>query len=194
MRPALYTILFSNRRKTVAQEIAKGRDIATLTLGSLIIPDKLVLEGILVKSYADVWVEIATQLGADWSLAFQIAPEKWEEIIAGAFNKSGYSVTLTPRSGDHGRDVIAVKDGVGSMRILGSVKAYAPGHLVDRAHVHEMLGVVSGDQKATKGIITTTSDFAPKLLTDEGLARSIPYRLELMNGAKLQEWLSGLVK
>ncbi|WP_370137360.1 hypothetical protein [Bradyrhizobium sp. USDA 313] len=33
-------------------------------------------------------------------------------------------MTLTPRSGDHGRDVIAVRSGVGCIKIIGSVKAY----------------------------------------------------------------------
>jgi hypothetical protein len=31
-----------------------------------------------------IWLEVATMLGNDWGLAFQISPEKWEEIIAGA--------------------------------------------------------------------------------------------------------------
>lgn len=183
-----------SKPKRVAQQIDQGRNVVSLTLGGLIVPEKNVSEGVLIKSYGDLWMTIAEQLGANWSLAFQIPPEKWEEIIAGAFDRSGYRVTLTPRSGDFGRDVIAVREGIGSVRILGSVKAYKPDHLVTRAHVHEMLGVVSGDQRATKGIITTTSDFAPKLMSDEGLSRSIPYRLELMNGKQLQEWLVKLAK
>lgn len=170
----------------------RGKGNATLTIGTLIIPDRPVSEGLLIRSYGNLWLTIAKQLGDDWSIAFQITPEKWEEIIAGAFSVAGYSVVLTPRSGDLGRDVIATKDGVGSIRILGSVKAYKPGHLVTRAHVQEMLGVVSVDPKATKGIITTTSDFAPKLLSDPNLAAIIPYRLELMNGQNLQKWLREL--
>lgn len=155
--------------------------IGSLTLGALIIPEKSVTEGTLVKSVGDLWLEIARFLSLDWSLAFQIDPDKWEELVAGAFNKVGYQVILTPRSGDRGRDLIATKDGIGSIRILGSVKAYRADRLVTRAHVHEMLGLVAGDQRATKGIIATTSDFAPKVLADPGLARSVPYKLELLN-------------
>ena len=150
MRPALFAVLFGGRHQKVLQEMEQGRATATLTLGSLIIPEGVASEGLLVRSYADLWLEIARALGTNWSLAFEISPTRWEEMVAGAFDKDGYKVTLTPRSGDHGRDVIAVKDGVGSIRILGSVKAYKPGHLVTRAHVHEMLGVVSTDPKATK--------------------------------------------
>jgi restriction system protein len=40
-----------------------------------------------------------------------------EEIVAGAFKRARYDeVTLPPRSGDFGRDVIAVKHGVGCVK------------------------------------------------------------------------------
>jgi restriction system protein len=172
-------------------QIDKGRRIASLTLGGLIIPERREAEGVLVKSYAAAWLEIVRYLGDDWNLAFQIDFRKWEELLAGAFDRAGFKVTLTPPTGDHGRDVIAVREGVGSMRILGSMKAYGPNHLVTREHVHEMLGVIEAE-RATKGIIATTSDFAPKILEAPRLADSVPYRLELMNGNQLQQSLREL--
>ncbi|MFZ2159536.1 MAG: restriction endonuclease [Bradyrhizobium sp.] len=178
----------------LVEQIRNGSNVATLTVSGLIVPEKEGSEGILVKSYGVMWLEIARQLGTDWSTAFQLSPRQWEEMLAGAFAKEGYQVTLTPSSGDRGRDVIAVKDGVGSMRILSSMKRYAPENLVTRAHVHEMFGVVSADLGATKGIIATTSDFAPQLLTDPGLAKAIPYRLQLLNGRELQDWLKELAR
>lgn len=175
----------------ILQQIDKGRRIASLTIGGLIIPERQEAEGVLVKSYAAAWVEITRYLGDDWSLAFKIDSRAWEELLAGAFDKEGFKVTLTPRCGDHGRDVIALKDGVGCMRILGSMKAFGPDHLVTREHVHEMLGVVTAEG-ATKGIIATTSDFAPRILDAPGPAACVPYRLELMNGGQLQKWLKEL--
>jgi restriction system protein len=172
-------------------KLAKGEE-AELVLSGVIVPTTKTAEGVLVESTSLVWVAIAELLKNDWSAAFRIPPHTWEEIIAGAFHRQGFSVTLTPRSGDGGKDVIAVKPGIGSMRILGSVKAYSPGHLVARAHVHEMLGVVGSDPAATKGIIATTSDFAPRLLDDPKIAAHVPYKLELMNGERLQTWLAEL--
>jgi restriction system protein len=113
-------------------------------------------------------------------------------MLAGAMSADGYEVTLTPRSGDHGRDVIAVKHGVGCIRILGSMKAYAPNRLVDRAHVHEMLGVLATEANVSKGIIATTSDFAPRIEEAPGMKNVLPYRLELINGTHLQRWLADL--
>jgi restriction system protein len=175
----------------ILDQIDRGRKSVSLSTAAILIPAGHSSEGLLVKSYGAAWVEIVNVLGNNWTAAYQIEPRQWEEILAGALDKEGFTVTLTPRSGDHGRDVIAVKSGVGCMRMLGSMKAYAPDHLVTREHVHEMLGVINAEG-ATKGLITTTSDFAPKILEAPGLADLVPYRLELMNGPQLQNWLKQL--
>jgi restriction system protein len=60
--------------------------------------------------------------------------------------------------------------------------------------VRALAGVLHGDQKASKGIITTTSDFAPNIATDPIISPLMPYRLELMNGIKLRAWLNKLTK
>ena len=165
-----------------------------LSVSALIIPERKVHEGLLLKSTSLVWGSVVQQLQDNWEKAYEMPPELWEEIIAGAYWKDGFNeVILTPRSGDLGRDVIAIKHGVGSVKILGSVKRYDPGRLITRAQVHELLGVVTGDLSASKGVLTTTSDFAPKLLDDPGLAKAVPHRLELMNGRKLQDWLKELL-
>jgi restriction system protein len=126
-------------------------------------------------------------------VAYQLRPEQWEELVAGAFKKAGYDdVTLTPRFGDHGRDVIAIKRGVGCVKVIGSVKAYNIGHLVPYDAVRALLGVMSGERDVSKGIITTTSDFPPLIAKDPYIAPFLPTRLELVNGANLQKWLTEL--
>lgn len=176
-----------------AQEVSLTISGLILPDHSLIVPEQKVAEGTLIKSTAAVWKEIANRLANDWSLAMQLNPTQWEEMVAGAFEKEGFDeVILTPRSGDNGKDVIAVRKGVGAIRILDSVKRYKPGHLVTKEEVHALMGVVGLDQNASKGILTTTSDFAPRLLDDPNLAKAVPYRIELMNGRRLQEWLKAL--
>ena len=61
-------------------------------------------------------------------------------------------MTLTPRSGDHGRDVIAIKKGLGSIRVIDQVKAYKPGHRVTAKDVQALIGVLQGDG-ASKGLL-----------------------------------------
>jgi hypothetical protein len=118
-----------NRLAVLApDELAKR---PALVLTGIIIPEGRTADGMLIKSTSAVWDEIVKALGANWSVAPEIPHEKWEEIVAGAFKKDGYDeVTLTPRSGDFGRDVIAIRRGIGRVKIIGSVKAYAPGNLV----------------------------------------------------------------
>ncbi|MDW3191895.1 MAG: restriction endonuclease [Cytophagales bacterium] len=168
---------------------------SSLLVQGIITPDSKTMEGKIIKAMSIPWKMIVDILSSHWEYAFKIPPEKWEELIAGAFDQSGYDeVILTPRSGDHGRDVIASKRGIGSIRIVSSVKAYQPGHLVRYDDVRALLGVLNGDQKASKGIITTTTDFPSNLLNDPFIAPFVPYRLELMNGITLQKWFREISK
>jgi restriction system protein len=52
-----------------------------------------------------------------------------------------------------------------------------------------MIGVLTLEGNVSKGIITTTSDFAPGVLADENIKRFMPYRLELKARDGLLEWL-----
>ena len=125
-------------------------------------------DGRLVGAVRVPWFEIVRILQEDPASAYQIGWEKWEEIIAGAYKREGFDeVILTPRSGDKGRDVIATKWGVGSIRFFDQVKAYSPGHLVTAEEVRAMVGVLNGAGNVSKGIVTTTSEFAPRVREDE---------------------------
>ena len=53
------------------------------------------------------------------------------------------------------------------------------------------MGVLEGDA-ASKGFLTTTSDFAPKLAEDPLISPFIPTRLELINGDALLKRLEEL--
>jgi restriction system protein len=166
-----------------------------LLIQAVVEPYGITSEGQLVRALATPWQAVTTLLRKDWNQAYKIPPRIWEEIIAAAFDEDGFDhVELTPRSGDKGRDVIAVRKGIGCIRIIDSVKAYKPGHLVKHDDVRALAGVLHAEHEASKGIITTTSDFAPGIRTDPLLARLMPYRIELMNGAALREWLIKLSK
>lgn len=176
-------------------QAALRTQVPSLTVSSVIIPAGKTQSGLLVKSTSAVWDELVKELGADWTVAYKIPSERWEEIVAGAFKKAGYDeVEITPRSRDYGRDVIAIKHGVGCVKILSSVKAYAPDHLVPYDAVRALIGVITGEQNTSKGIITTTSDFPPRIESDINIKPFLPTRLELVNGKQLQKWLENLSK
>jgi restriction system protein len=167
---------------------------ADLLLQAVIVPGVRTNEGRLIEAVTVPWFDIIALLDKDPSIAFQLTPEKWEEMIAGIYKQSGFDeVTLTPRSNDRGRDVIAIIKGVGSVRVIDSVKAYKPPHLVEYDDVRALIGVLHGDG-ASKGFLTTTSNFAPNMMKDPLIARWIPTQLELVNGEMLFARLQELAK
>ena len=165
-----------------------------LLLQTVVIPGLKTDEGRLIEAVAEPWFEIIALINRDPSIAYQIKPRKWEEIIAGGYERAGFDeVTLTPSSGDFGRDIIAVKYGIGTIRVIDQVKAFKPGHFVTANDVRALLGVLQGDT-ASKGFLTTTSDFAPRLRDDPLIKPHVPARIGLINGEVLFARLNDLAK
>ena len=193
---------FSNERETMnlirmvaLASAGKKKNDPTITLKALLYFGDKTSEGRLVEAVGVPWFKIIEMINKDPDSIYQIDPFKWEEIIAGAYDAAGFDeVILTPRSGDKGRDVIATINGVGSIKIVDQVKAYNPSHLVTANDVRALAGVISMEQNVSKGVITTTSDFAPKVRDDELIKSLIPYRLELRPKKELLPWLQDIVK
>jgi restriction system protein len=59
--------------------------------------------------------------------------------------------------------------------------------------VRALLGVLEGDT-ASKGFLTTTSDFAPRLRDDILIRKFMPARLELIDGRALVQRLGDLAR
>lgn len=150
-------------------------------------------DGAIVRLLQPALLEIRAALRRDPGALMSLTPRQLEELIAAAYDSAGFDqVILTPRSGDFGRDVIATKNGWGSVRIIDQVKAYKAEHRVTANDVRALLGVLHGDRSATKGVVTTTSEFAPGIATDPFIAPFMPYRLELINGKNLVDRLRAL--
>ena len=193
---------FSNEREmmeimriTTLMSARKRSKDPSITLKALLTFGDKSSEGRLVESVGVPWFRIMEMINKDPNSIYQIDPFKWEEIIAGAYELAGFDeVILTPRSGDKGRDVIASINGVGSIRIVDQVKAYSPDHLVPANDVRALAGVISMEQNVSKGIVTTTSEFAPKIREDELIKKLMPYRLELRPKDELLPWLQNIAK
>jgi restriction system protein len=167
-------------------------DFPVLVSQAVIFPYQKTDEGRLIKAATFPLLSIIERIIKDPSLMYKIDPRKWEEIIAATYDKSGLfdKVTLTPRSWDFGRDVIAVKSGFGSVRLVESVKRYGPGNKTTAEEVQALLGVVLSDPQASKGIVSTTWEFAPKIEENPYIKQHIPHRLELVDGKALLKRLN----
>jgi restriction system protein len=148
-----------------------------------------IAEGQIVEGVSLAWFEIISQIESDPDFLFKIPGRRVEEIVAGAYQRAGWEVILTPRSRDRGRDVIATRSGVISIRIVDQIKAYRLGHLITADDVRSMLGVLHIDRNVSKGLVTTTGRFAPGIEKDRGIIAFMPYRLNFKNGDQLRLWL-----
>lgn len=147
----------------------------------------------IIRSVGIPWDEIVRRLQDDPDFLHKIKPRRLEELIAEAYEREGYKdVILTPHSADKGRDVIvsATLPGIGTVRIVDQVKRYKRGNKVTAEEVRALAGVLSRDQDVSKGIVTTTSDFAPGIQKE--FKAFLPSRLELKNGRELTDWLRQL--
>jgi restriction system protein len=199
---AMIAIQENHRRRLFNPEIFSTpivpppEDFPVLLSRAVIIPYEKTFEGHLIWSITAPLRSIIERIMKDPSLIYEIGPRKWEEIIAATYDESGLfdEVILTPRSGDDGRDVIAVKNGFGSVRLIESVKRYKPGHVVKAAEVRDLLGALHADPQASKGVVSTTSDFAPMIWKTPQIMQYVPHRLELVNETALMERLKEYTK
>jgi restriction system protein len=160
--------------------------VSPFAFGAIITLNEKVEDGAKISLINPIYSELLRTLRSDPDFIYKINPRIWEEIIAATYDKAGFDeVILTPRSGDYGRDVIAIKKGFGSIRFIEQVKAYNQNHIVNAEEVRALLGVLQADPKATKAIFTTTSDFAPTISEDKFIKPFLPFRLELLNKDKL---------
>jgi restriction system protein len=115
-----------------------------------------------------------------------MAPRKFEELVAAIFRAKGYTVELTPATRDGGFDMRAFhRNDVGIFLTLIECKRYLPERRVSVEVVRGLYGVTV-NEKATTGLIVTTSSFTrdAKSFQDQN-----KYRVQLADQADLQVWL-----
>ena len=169
--------------------VRDGDQPAILLQSAVVDLGKKTTEGHIIQAITVPWFRIFEEIkrNPDFLFEFPQYPHRFEEFIAGVYDQDGWEVTLTPRSGDLGRDVIATKPGHMAIRILDQCKAFSPGRVVNANDVRALAGVLLLDQNVSKGIVTTTSRFASGV--QEEFEKLTPYRFELRDGPALIEWL-----
>jgi len=118
------------------------------------------------------------------SLLLSLDPYQFEHVIDALYTEMGYTTTLTQKTYDKGRDVIAEKKGVGEREKM-LIQCRRTERSVGVEEVRALLGTVS-NEKATKGVFVSTSEFtheAKKLETENP-------RLELIGNKDLQVLLN----
>ncbi len=172
-----------------AATIASDLELPGLLVGvELVSRGDAVPDGYSIVAVAPIWQRFIAELRRDPKAFAMLDWRQCEELVAGGWQAAGWTVTLTPRSNDGGRDVIAERSDIGSVRLIDQVKFYKPGLVVPANDVRAIYGVLNMDRKASKALITTTSDFAPGVVDE--FAAYTPSRVELRNGNQLRDWLA----
>jgi restriction system protein len=167
-----------------------AKEADELLLGLLIEFGPAVDEGVIVSAVAPAWLELVRLIQVNPKIMETMNDRQFESLIAGAYTRAGFdSVILTPQSGDHGIDVIAEKHGIGKVRIVDQAKRFHRGHVVTANDVRALGFVALADGEHTKGVITTTSSFAPRIDRDPRLKRYLGNRIELVDGTNLLDRL-----
>lgn len=115
----------------------------------------------------------------------RLHPREFEEEIGAMFSRMGYSVIVTPYSGDEGRDIVGTR---GKEKMVAECKRYGAGNGVDRTALQRFTAVFH-HEGADVGYFITTGHFSkgakawaekyPKIVCVDGSAL-----LRLLNASK----------
>jgi HJR/Mrr/RecB family endonuclease len=117
---------------------------------------------------------------------YELAPRKFEELVASILKDMGFDVELTQATRDGGRDIIAhVRNAVCSYLTHIECKRYAPDNKVGVGIIREVIGV-HHIRNATKSIIVTTSFFSRDAIKE---AEKMENQLDLKDFTDIKAWL-----
>lgn len=102
--------------------------------------------------------QLLYQLSQNPSLLHKLSSYEFECVIARMFEKQGFSIEITPKTRDGGKDIFIAKQGLASFLFYVECKKYAPDKPVGIDIIQRLYGVISAE-KANGGFIATTSYF-----------------------------------
>lgn len=111
----------------------------------------------------------------------------FENLIGELLEKEGWTVDVTRASKDGGIDVIAVKKDLvfGDFKSVWQAKKYGSKNKVQLCDVRE-LSALRDDQKATKGVIVTTSHLTRGAID---WIRRDSYRMDYKDKDQMEKWI-----
>jgi hypothetical protein len=115
-----------------------------------------------------------------------LAPRRFEELIAALLEDMGWEVSLTKQTRDGGRDILAFLDtDIGRLLCLVEAKRYSPDRPVGVELVRNLYGALS-DEQANSALLVTTSYFSPDA---REFQRRHVYQLSLREYQDVVGWL-----
>jgi len=117
----------------------------------------------------------------------QLGPYRFEVLIAEILADMGYEVSLTPRSRDGGRDLLAVLPiPTGKILTVVECKRFAKTKRVGVALVERLLWIAEQYDKASCAMLATTSSFTRGA---KKIEKDYSWKLQLKDYDAIHEWL-----
>jgi restriction system protein len=121
------------------------------------------------------------------NLLYEIAPRRFEALVAELLEDMGYEVELTPETRDGGRDILAVfRVPHGKILTIVECKRYSPERKVGIDIIERFLWVIENKDRASCGLVATTSYFSPEARATE---KQYQWKLALKDFDGLKEWI-----
>jgi restriction system protein len=115
--------------------------------------------------------ETARQETEDFLLkAWQRTGADFEHVVAGLFEALGYTATVTPRSGDHGVDVIAHPDPLGLERPYIKIQVKSGTGTIGEPEVNQLRGLLHLEEQ---GVFVSLGKFTPAAHAIERNSRNL---------------------
>ena len=112
--------------------------------------------------------EFINYLARHPNLLYEIEPRRFEILVAELLTDMGYEVELTPESRDGGRDILAAFNlPHGKILTLVECKRFRPDKKVGIDILERFLWVLDRKDKASCGLIATTSYFSQDAIATE---------------------------
>lgn len=134
--------------------------------------------------------ELLYQLSQNPNLLYNLSSFEFERVIARIFEKQGYSVKITPKTRDGGKDIFIVKQGLASFLFYVECKKYAPNRPVRLDVIQRLYGIISAEN-VNGGFIATTSYFT-KPAKDYIQEHNLDHQLTLQDYNTISDILKSL--
>lgn len=121
-----------------------------------------------------------------------LSPRQFEELIGAILKDMGCDIEFTKQTRDGGRDILAAfPSPVGQLLTIVECKRHRADRPVGLGIAERFLYVVEQKDRASCGLIATTSYFSPEV---KALAQEKPYRLKLKDFEGVRDWIANYGK
>ena len=144
----------------------------------------------IIQNLADSAQDIIQVVQTKPSSLYDMKPREFEEFIARIFSEHGFSVELTQKTRDGGKDIIAIRSDLGiKSKFIIECKRYAPHRSVGVDLVRSLYGVQM-ELGANKSILATTSKFTPDAKKFASTKSTTQWAMDLVDYERIIHWVN----